>query len=345
MGEKAERDNRAKACKRGRANICAHCGTCQPPSWDPPASSRPNSGVCVCPHAQHVCTCVFMHLYTVEHGARRGSHWALPGPNALGGAATGPGHGARRGSAGFRRESDQAPPPPPAPPLPLAPAPAPAAGGAVQCHWRRWCTARGAQARCSRRGQLRMFAALAHSPTGQGPPAAHPPVPGAGGERPPNREEEEAPPRLSSRAGPRSNPASAPPRPPPRRRPPACPPAGGGALPWQPCCARRGHPFPSLPFLRSPPFRPRHAASPPAHQPASAGRHRSLAQGGMGRRPRPAPPRPRDRPARSGPALRAPRWAPGEAPGDAASGGTPALRGEHRLIPMKGPVALLVAPG
>lgn len=103
MGEKAERDNRAKACKWGRANICAHCGTCQPPSWDPPASSRPNSGVCVWPHAQHVCTCVFMHLYTVEHGARRGSHWALPGPNALGGAAAGPGHGARRGSAGFRR--------------------------------------------------------------------------------------------------------------------------------------------------------------------------------------------------------------------------------------------------
>ncbi|CAN8184924.1 unnamed protein product [Coccothraustes coccothraustes] len=128
--------------------------------------------------------------------------------------------------------------------------------------------------------------------------------------------------------------------------PPARPPAGGGALPWQPCCARRGHPFPSLPFLRSPPFRPRHAASPPAHQPASAGRHRSLAQAGMGRRPRPAPPRPRDRPARAGPALRAPRWAPGEAAGDAASGtgGTPALRGEHSLIPVKGPIALLVAP-
>lgn len=200
----------------------------------------------------------------------------------------------------------------------------------------------GSSGPCSRRGQPRILAALATAPPAGGPPAAHPPLAGAGGERPPTREEEEeAPPRLSSRTGPRSNPAAAPPRPLPRR-----PPAGGGALPWQPCCARRGHPFPSLPFLRSPPFRPRHAASPPAHQPAGAGRHRSLSQAGMGRRPRPAPPRPRDRQARSGGALRAPRWAPDEAAGGAASGtgGTPALRGEHRLIPVKGPVGLPVAP-
>lgn len=145
--------------------------------------------------------------------------------------------------------------------------------------------------------------------------------PGAGGERPPSREEEEeeAPPSGFVKDRPEVTPGNRPAAAPSPR--PACrPPAAGGALPWQPCCARRGHPFPSLPFLRSPPFRPRHAASPPAHQPASAGRHRSLSQARTGRRPRPAPPRPRDRPARSGPAPQAPRWAPGEAAGDAASG-------------------------
>lgn len=44
MGEKAERDYRAKACKQGRANIRAHSGTCQPPARERAASSRPNSG-------------------------------------------------------------------------------------------------------------------------------------------------------------------------------------------------------------------------------------------------------------------------------------------------------------
>lgn len=97
MGEKSKRDYRAKACKQERANICAHSGTWQPQFREP---LHPLVQTDVCPHVPHVRACIFMHLYMCKKGHGRALTQPRLGPNALGGAAAGPGHGCPAGRSG-----------------------------------------------------------------------------------------------------------------------------------------------------------------------------------------------------------------------------------------------------